>query len=157
MLGDSLKEKLDFPDVLLNIKTTGEQGQKTEEKYLIPNYMDKYGKKINYKKYVFKWKEYLRYTPLNQYDRDYFETGAMGFTLEAEYYTKKYGNIISKYYPCANYVDKDKGLKFCLRYNFNSRLPIKVVFSVENHGKESEKINNNGNHKEEYYIKDHRS
>jgi class 3 adenylate cyclase len=157
MLGDSLKRKLDFPDVLLNIKTTDEHGQKAEEKYLIPNYTDKYGRKINYRKYIFKWKEYLRYTPLSQYDRDYFETGAMGFTLEVEYYTKMHGNKISKYYPCANYVEKDKGLRFRLHYNFNPRLPIKVVFSVENHGKESEEIDNNGNHKEEYYIKDHRS
>jgi class 3 adenylate cyclase len=155
MLGDSLKNKLDFPDVLLKTKIIGEQGQRTEEKYLIPNYTDRDGKKINYKKYILKWKEYLHYTPLNQYDRDYFATGAMGFVLEAEYYTEKHGSKISKYYPCANYVNKNKSLRFRLHYNYNPRLPVKVVFNVENHGKESEKIDNNGNHKEEYYIKDH--
>jgi len=69
MIGQKLKEHIDFPDELLSIKKVKRDGQEIEEPYIKPNYTDVKGNSINYKKYLLNWKDFLFTTNIGQLER----------------------------------------------------------------------------------------
>lgn len=139
MLGQSLMQHIDFPDIFLATKTCMSNGEIKSDYYVQPNHTDRNGKPVNYLQKIFLWDEYLRYTPLGQ-------SPTSGITktfnsdvvqLQAELYTKICGERIGFLGTCTRFVPKFHGIKFTAKANLDKYYPLDVTFTVENHGKEA--------------------
>ena len=147
MLGDSLRALLDVPDVLLQKKTFIKNGEEQEEPYATPNYAGADGKPINYRKYLFKWDEYLSCTHLAAAAPALL--GKTGGQLRVDVvvaHERKDSAIAARYSPCGQMVPKQKQLRFQVEIPFQPRVPLALDFRVENHGLEASRAENSGNH-----------
>lgn len=147
MIGQSLKEHIDFPEDLLKLKTQVSGGESDEVPYLMPNYSDANGWPINYRQYLLEWETYLRYTPISQHDANYRELDALAPAIQV--CDVRHSELGFPYLPCSDIVPKKKHLKFKVNVPFTHVHP-KISYTVENHGAEAALADNYGNHKSEY-------
>jgi len=153
MIGQKLKEHIDFPDELLSIKKVKRDGQEIEEPYIKPNYTDVKGNSINYKKYLLNWKDFLFTTNIGQLERTKLtDKNISPIRVSAELYESFNGIKICDYQPSSNVNPKSKWLKFTARIPCIPQLPATIEFKVENHGIEASKQSNFGNHYKAYNI-----
>lgn len=146
IVGEALRAHLDLPDTFFKVKYKTSNGVLVPDTYLKPNYLDKNGNKINYKKYVFDWKEYLKYTQIGIVDKDFFYTATTALNIKVEVFDGTSGNFNSDYMPSSKSLEKNKKIRFHVNVPYLPRLPYKVRFKVENHGYEAGLNENNGNH-----------
>jgi len=161
MLGDSLKNHIDFPDELLDIKTIQKNGVSIQKPYIEPNYTNKEGKAINYSQYLLNWKKYLSYSPIAIKDREFFSPNkdiCLDITGNVYSEYKKTSTLESPFFPSACVLAKNKWINLKLSIPFTPKYPFKVSFSVENHGEEARMLGGNdfGNHNTEYIISNHK-
>jgi adenylate cyclase len=141
MLGQSLMQHIDFPDMFLDTKMYTQSGTFKPEYYLQPNHTDRGNNPINYIQKIFKWEDYLRYTPLGQsspeksglsktFDSDFL-------IIRADLHNQLYGNLIAPYGSCSRFVPKNHAIKFTISDIIPNSFPHYATFVVENHGKEA--------------------
>lgn len=154
MIGQSLKDFLDFPVELLGIKKEFENGgDEVEDRFISPNHTDKEGKPINYEKFQLVWDQYLALSPLGQGDNRMLESGqssgvAGPIPVIVDVHSDKNGLRESNYCPVSPPLKKEKWLRFSLQKSFLPLTPYVVRYRVENHGKEAFEGNSEtlGNH-----------
>jgi class 3 adenylate cyclase len=156
MVGNKLREHIDFPMELLDKKYRKENDISIPEEFLIPNMTDRNGKTINYRKYLLKWEKYLEFSPI-PYRKDelLFNKNYKILSTRITIHSDKKGNYENDYYPSSSSVPKTKWIKFLVTLPKDVPFPYSIKFSVENHGREAEetnrnKENRNGNHDTEY-------
>lgn len=139
MLGASIIDSMDFPIELLEIKKTVSGGVEVEQKYIEPNYINKDGQPMNYRQYRLKWQDYLKSTPLALLDLQLSDQSTNILTkLDIEIHESRGSTVPCGFYlPCSTALKKGTWLKFRPILQFMPRLPYKVSFCVENHGKEA--------------------
>jgi adenylate cyclase len=161
MIGQSLKEFLDFPDDLLNVKRSQQNGENVFRIYLEPNHTDKDGIPINYRQFLLKWEEYLLFSPFTQQKQEYpllvSADEPKALQVNVEIYTADKSECECNYLPCSTQIKKEKWLKFMPLLSFIPMLPYTVKFTVENHGVEARTDNESsekphGNHEKTYRI-----
>jgi adenylate cyclase len=142
MLGQSLRDFLDVPDVLLRKKTFIKDGEEQDEPYVTPNYAGADGKPVNYRQYVLNWEDYLECTDLGAVasNANHIRV-AIGLAED-----RREDLIVGAYHPCAAMVAKEKQLHFAIELPFQPRLPIALDLRVENHGREASKVDDHANH-----------
>ncbi len=140
MIGQSLKEHLDFPDELLDIKTYNENGVRATkpDNYIRPNYTNTDGKQINYRKWILRWDKYLFFSNLGQMtNHNLLGDKVSPLKVKAEVYDEKYGNKLFDYSPTSKVNTKGNWIKFIATLPCPVQLPATINFKVENHGKEA--------------------
>lgn len=154
MLGQSLKEFLDFPDDFLDIKTVQKNGKEVPKIYLEPNHTDHHGDPINYKQFLLNWNKYLLFSPFVQRNKNLSLVGAnepKTIPISVEVCSKKNGINEYNYKSCSTLIYKEKCLLFRMNLPYMPMLPYTVKFIVENHGEEAREDNSQtdkpyGNH-----------
>lgn len=149
MIGQSLKEQIDFPTELLMVKTKLRNNETVSIPYVTPNYTGIDSKPINYKQFILDWKNYLQYTPIARYDADYRSTGMsiIPYILVCD---QKGSELGFPYEPCSTILPKEKYLRFSVEIPSTHMFP-KISYHVENHGAEAESVGENyDNHNTEY-------
>jgi adenylate cyclase len=152
MIGQSLKEYIDFPDELLKEKQIQKNGERTLEPFLKPNLTHKDGRPINYKQFILDWETYLQFSPLIQRDTNLSllnKNGLKTVIVDIDVFDEAKSNNEYNYFSCSYPLQKNKQLRFGLRLPYMPMLPYTVRFSVENHGQEAFNSNsrsNYGNH-----------
>ena len=168
MLGQSIVEKLDFPEKLLSIKHVSKGGDSVASPYITPNITDKSGKPINYKKYILDTEEYLKKTAFpvgGDSATTYLPVSNNSLNIRIEVLGSDQVTKITDMLPGSFSVNKGCCIKFSVSLNYRPQLPVKFVFEVTNHGSEAKKagMKDDGtscfkNHKTEYdrpYYKAH--
>lgn len=145
MIGQSLREFVDLPEELLEIKTMQSNGEQKEDLYIKPNHTDRNGNPINYQKYLWRWDKYLKYTPLPKQIHNnntvYLESqGAIRGNIHC------YEENNTPYAATSRMLEKHRDIVFKLVFAITPRFPYTLTFAVENHGKEAEKAHKNDNH-----------
>ena len=139
MIGQSLMQHLDFPEIFLATKTYIQNGETKPEYYIQPNHTDRQGNPINYVQKIFIWEDYLRYTPLGQS----FNSGlAKTFdcdiiSVQAELFSGDRKERITHFGSCTQFLPKKHSIKFTARVKLDKHYPLKVTFRVENHGEQA--------------------
>ena len=153
MIGNSLKNHLDIPDILLNNK----QNSKGDIDYFLkPNITDKNGRSINYKKFLFNWEKYLDLSVIPQMEGNFISTNSNNIPISiASYiYSEDKNTFVERYYPLSYAIGKQHAIKFNITLPKEIEYPYKINFIVENHGEEA--INqggdNLGNHNTLYQV-----
>lgn len=146
IIGEDLRSHLDLPDTFFKVKYKTSNGVSVAEPYLTPNYTDKNGNKLNYKKYVFDWKEYLKYTQVGIVDKDFFYTSTTALNINIDIFDMYTGGFLEKYMPSSKVLEKYKQIRFHVAIPYLPRLPYRVRFKVENHGYEAGLKENFDNH-----------
>jgi len=138
MLGQSLREFIDFPEMLLDQKSIVRDGQSVKIPYLEPNHTGMDGMPINYKQSIFKWKHYLATTAIGLRDSDYFnDISNNPLHLDIGVSRTENGDVECIYHPGSSVLAKGKWLRFKVTMAYLPRLPYQVTFEVENHGVEA--------------------
>lgn len=137
MLGQSLMQHIDFPDMFLATQTSTNNGQTKPEYYVQPNHTDRNGKPINYLQKIFLWEDYLRYTPLGQSPNSGISKTFNSEVMNLSAYVLVNGNQPVSYAASSRFLPKSVELKFVLKLNMTNQFPVDITFSVENHGKEA--------------------
>ena len=112
MLGASLKELLDFPEELVEVKSVRRSGERKPEPYLLPNYATAKGSPHNYGKHILRADEYLRCGPV-----------ALVPGLDAlpparvtvDQYTSRNGTYLGPMVPSSDVLPKEQSLLFKIR------------------------------------------
>ncbi|MFP3449517.1 adenylate/guanylate cyclase domain-containing protein, partial [Pseudomonas sp. SIMBA_067] len=63
LLGQSIKELLDLPEDILEIRHVQSKGERVKKEFVEPNYLDADGNRINYKQYVLNHEKYIALLP----------------------------------------------------------------------------------------------
>lgn len=137
LIGQSLKQHLDFPDCLLEVPTSTRDGEKTPDYYVRPNYTGENGSPVNYRKYKFLWEKYLEWGPLQMIPNFRF-SGPPPIGVVVDVHDNRNGQYRGqKYRPSSRTLSKGLGLKF--RYDPPDALsyPYTAYTKVRNHGKEA--------------------
>lgn len=139
MIGQSLKEFLDFPEHLLAIKEKIVNGKAELQPYIKPNITDRDGNPINYRKFILKSDEYLKNTPFQAElsSNSYLPATANNFLVQIEICDQTTGEKECEILPASIYVEKNKKIWFKVRLSYKPQLPFKVTFKVENFGEEA--------------------
>jgi adenylate cyclase len=154
MIGQSLKEFIDFPDELLAIKTERQGDQEKRLPYLMPNHTDQQGNPINYKQFLFDWEKYLNFSPLYSAQSNLTLPANTSFNplhVDVEIYSEEDNDLVCNYKSCSTPVVKGQRLKFQPNLAYMPMLPYKMRFKVENHGEQAKEANRDtenlyGNH-----------
>ncbi|HML73156.1 MAG TPA: adenylate/guanylate cyclase domain-containing protein [Anaerohalosphaeraceae bacterium] len=147
MIGQSLRDHVDFPEELLSRKTYIQNGETKEQYYVTPNYTDNQGNPINYNQWVLKWKDYLACSNLAQINGQLLlGNGVSPLNLKAEIYDAKEGNRLCDYQPNSCAKQKGNWIHFTVLLPFVPELPATLKFIVENHGKDAQGVQDNDNH-----------
>lgn len=133
MIGESIRNFIDFPDELVSVKSVTSNGTKVPIPYLQPNHTDAQGNPINYKQYELNWNSYLKHSPLAQFDPT-FHKNADGIRISADIYNERGGQFEGTYSPTSRFLPKGKSIKFGLKLSYMPMLPYAIKFKVENHG-----------------------
>lgn len=157
MIGQSLKEHLDFPDNLLCLKKNEKTGK--DEPYIQLGYLDNNGNSINYQQYILDWKNYLELTDIPQMEKDKNINNRNNLaTIEANIYSDKDKTFNGgSYKPCSKVLDKDKAIYFRINISAPSYMYNKIRFRVINNGNQALEANLDGqygNHEKIYDICD---
>ena len=142
MLGQSLRDLLDIPDVLLRKKTFIKGGETQVEQYVTPNYRSADGKPVNYRQHLLNWEDYLKCTELGLVAQN-TQSVRVSVSVNED---RSANSVGIAYFPCSAMVPKQKHLRFSVVLPFQPRLPVAVDFRVENHGAEASRADNLGNH-----------
>jgi adenylate cyclase len=146
MLGQSLMQHIDLPDLFLATKTYTQNNEIKTEYYIQPNHTDRQGNPINYQQKIFLWDEYLRYTPLGQsansgltksFNNDYI-------TMQAFEFDENRSMAIGALGPCTRFVEKNRSIKFIVSDKIPNSFPHYISFVVENHGIQAKENNHLG-------------
>ncbi len=144
LIGDSIKRFIDFPGELVGDKTQISNGTRTSDLYISPNHTDGDGKPRNYRKFVLKWDDYLRCTPVARAVKDLPNSiqQRMPDTVDLRVYISEKQEGVGRqlYAPCSKPVAKGSGILFELNLRYQPRTPFDLVFRVENHGDEAYKL-----------------
>jgi hypothetical protein len=153
MLGQSLRDYVDFPECLLSIKTYTEAGETYKDPFLTPNLTDRDGNAINYRKYLLNWREYLKYSPAPVLDSEYILGNERNLTVKASVHEGKEGPKLFDLTPLNRFLEKGLWIRFEITApGYIQTYPYTVKFAVENHGLEAgsdtfhEKITEVSNH-----------
>jgi adenylate cyclase len=154
MIGQSLKEFIDFPDEQITIKTEQKEGEKVPKPYLKPNHTDLSGKPINYQQFLFNWEEYLSLSPLYSPQSNLAlpaNTNFIPLRVDVEIYSEEESSTVGEYKSCSKPILKGQSLIFRPQLTYMPMLPYTIRFRVENHGTEAKKNNEDpespyGNH-----------
>jgi class 3 adenylate cyclase len=142
MVGQSLRDLIDIPEVLLQTKTFIKNGEEQNELYVTPNYRAGDGKPVNYRQYLLNWEDYLACTELGPAAKKIDAVRvAVGVADE-----RSDTSIAGSYLPCGSMLEKRKQLRFSVELPFQPRLPFALDFRVENHGAEAGNAPERGNH-----------
>lgn len=135
MIGQSLRDFIDFPEDLLDVKTRKKNGKVIPDPYITPNYAGPDGKPINYKKHLLKSDRYLRYSPIA--NEGLFAQNVP--KIRAQVCDNEEGFPRSEYSSCSSILPKEKSLLFTYTLPVAVPYPYKVKVRVENHGVEAGK------------------
>lgn len=156
MVGESIREFIDFPEELLGVKTVERGGVEVPEPFILPNHADRTGNPINYKKFRLNWLEYLACSPIAQLETKVAGTGTRPNTVpvKAELFSSKNGVFEGAYAPTGATVPKGKWLRFKVQLPYVPMLPYTIKCVVENHGTEAVTHGGSlrGNHQSVYDI-----
>lgn len=156
MIGQSLRDFLDFPEELLTIKHYQKDGESIPEPYIRPNYIDSEGNPINYRKYILNWRKYLSLSPISVNDPEFFsQPNLLPVPLNLRISTGDLGMPEGSYFPTASIVAKRKVLTLTHSLPFELiHLPYRIRCTVENHGLEASEAPDGkmGNHFKDYSI-----
>jgi adenylate cyclase len=133
MVGQSLKEFLDFPDDLLADKEVTTDGERVRDPFVRPNYSDQSGAPMNYRQFEVKVDDYLRLSPLAASLPEAHNVPTLGTWV----HDHKDGPATTVAVPTAVGVAKAKWLRFHVSPPAALALPLQVRFEVENHGTEA--------------------
>ena len=133
MIGQSLKTFLDFPECLLSTKQVTRDGVAHDEPFVLPNYTDKDGRKINYRQFELDVDGYLAVSPL----AGSLPEAANVPHVVVSVHNEKGGPAASTLVPTGVAVAKERWLRFHVRAPGVLSLPLRVDFEVENHGDEA--------------------
>lgn len=142
MLGNSIKELLDLHEDIIENKFFIENGKKNTAEFISPNYLDSSGKKINYKQFVLRQKNYFNLLPKPS---DANNKIKLTSTLKSKAGTPS----TEEYHRCSRVIPRSKGIEFKASfYLTGNHQKIQVKFRVENHGKQAFEKNGDsyGNH-----------
>jgi adenylate cyclase len=153
MMGQTLKELLDFPEELLDLKTVIKDGVRITEPILKPNLTNLDGEPVNYKQFVLRWEDYLKFSPLAQVETDAHEING-GIKVALQICDDKNASAAIPYSSTSFAIPKGKWIKFCVSIPFLPRLPYRVRFTVENHGQEAfdDRGDDRGNHYTDHMV-----
>ncbi|QNN25165.1 hypothetical protein HED60_23750 [Planctomycetales bacterium ZRK34] len=151
MLGQSLMEFVDFPDVITQDKSVMRNGGEQSEKYLLPNHTCPDGNVLNYRQRLLSAEEYLRCTPL--------AAAAAQAKLTADAHLQPLDVTMSVHAdrdnpalytlsPASLVVEKGRLIRFELGLRIMPHFPYTITYDVENHGCEAEEHGGDslGNH-----------
>lgn len=141
MIGQSLKNHVDFPDMLLEVPTRIRDGEEKKERYVRPNYCGPDGSPVNYRKYRLLWKDYLSWSPFQKIPASK-SNGIEPVEVDVEIHSKRRGTFTGETYPAASRpLQKRLGLKFTYDKPKSFDPPYTIRTKVQNHGKEANKAN----------------
>ena len=155
MLGQSLIQRVDFPERLSSPKKVTQGGESKEVDYLEPNHTDASGKPLNYRMRLLDWEKYLRLSELSPMDLDgvgSMNGSAIGLQIQASEHVEKRGGFLGELKSLARPLEKGRGILYSANLGFQPNLPYTITFSVENHGSEASLAENNGNHSQNYTV-----
>lgn len=161
MLGQSMRDFLDFPEKLLRVKYVQANGERKDEPFILPNYTDRAGRSLNYQKFVLGWEDYLKTSAVAVADASAFyssENAPVPFVITAGLYAMENGPVESLYLACSGTIPKGKWIRFEVHAVHPMLVPSTVRFRVENHGKEAQAKGgaSHGNHERTYAVRDGR-
>ena len=153
VIGNSLRELIDFPEVLLDVKVVIRGGVPEKQPYLTPNLNDSDGKPINYRQHLLKWSSYLETSPLA--GKLIGGDSASLPKVDATLHSSREGAEEGPFIPAGTLGAKMKVVRFRIaKLPYLPQLPYTVKCIVENHGEEARKASeNSGNHETVYEIK----
>lgn len=155
MIGQRLRELLDFPDELLQDKKETVDGKEQSVPYIRPNYSLPDGSTLNYRQHVLRWEQYLATTGVAAFDPTRFAPDAAhpeACEVVVSVHTTEKGTEERLYGPSASAIRKGKHVRFTVRsqnpWLMESLKGSTVTFAVENHGTEAAAApgGTNGNH-----------
>ncbi len=149
LIGQSLRDFVDFPDVVASVPTRSRDGVREPDPYVRPNYTDADGKKLNYRKFLVDWEGYLKRTHVAAADAPAFypnDSLALPFLVTAGVARAKDEPAYAPYGACSSPLRKGDWIRFEVRTVSPMLSPERIRFSVENHGTEAEAEANRGNH-----------
>ncbi|WP_171183145.1 nucleotide-binding domain-containing protein [Alienimonas chondri] len=143
MLGQALREHIDFPEELLRSKTIRRGTEDVPAPYVTPNHEGADGRPVNYCQWLLDADEYLRCTPFAL-----AFPGDSPIVVKASVHDAKDAPELYSLAPGGRAVPKDKWIKFRARLPYTPHGKPEVVFRVENHGREAQERDgdNRGNH-----------
>lgn len=152
IVGDSLRELLDFPEDLLATKVVIRDGEEEQRPFLLPNLTDGSGNPINYRQHVLRWDKYLECSPV----ADGLQTGAPATKLQvtATIHATREGVSEGAFISGSTLGLKKKAVCFRIaKLPFVPQLPYVVKCIVENHGSEALQADKGlGNHETSYKV-----
>lgn len=151
LVGQSIKDTLDFPDELLGVK----QSAGAPDPFVLPNHTDESGKPMNYRKFAVKWDEYLNCSNFSRAVKDLTSIqNRMPDATELRVFLSldRTFSAPKEYFPCSSAVTKGEWIKFSLRLSLQPPIGTKIRFAVENHGREAATHENSHNHFTDYTV-----
>lgn len=149
LIGQSLRDVIDFPDVVASVPTRSREGVREPDPYVRPNYTSTDGKKVNYRKFLVDWEGYLKRTHVAAADAPAFfpkDSQPLPFLVTAGLAHANDEPAYIPYGACSSPIRKGDWIRFEVRSVSPLLAPERVRFSVENHGTEAEVEANRGNH-----------
>jgi adenylate cyclase len=141
MIGQSVRELLDFPSELWSTKLVTRDGEKVPSPYLLPNYSDAGGARSNYRQFLVRHADYLSLLPANDVDQRPFKVSAVIKDARGMSST----DVLQS---AARSCQRNRGIEF--KVVAIAQIPVNcfVRFSVENHGAEARDLGgeNRGDH-----------
>ncbi|MEO1128488.1 MAG: adenylate/guanylate cyclase domain-containing protein [Planctomycetota bacterium] len=138
MLGQTLVEHLDIPDVITDTKTVFRDGDHQQEVYLLPNHTLPNGSRHNYRQVLLRAEEYLRCSPLAEAATSYTgDPNLQPIQLKMTVHQEEDGPALDEYASSSLVLPKGRHIRFAVSLPFRPRLPYTVTFEVENHGKQA--------------------
>lgn len=131
MLGQSIKELLDLHEDIVEKKFRVYKGEKIEDQFVTPNYIDASGEKINYRQFVLNQKNYFALLPKpSEQNKQLLLTSTL---------KEKSGVPSSEsYFACSRVIPKAHGVEFKVRFQLaDTNAALRVRFRVENHGNQA--------------------
>lgn len=137
LIGQSLKDHIDFPKHLLEVPTRVRDGEEEKDYYVRPDYKGPDGSPVNYRKYKLNWRNYLTWSPFQMLLNSRSE-GVEPVQVDVKLHDERHGTYKGEIYPPASRpLRKGLGLKFTYDPPSNLTRPYTVWTKVQNHGEEA--------------------
>ena len=131
MLGAGLRDFLDLPNEIQQVKQVEKDGESIPRPYIRPNYTAPNGNPINYRQFELKQQSYLGLLPLRQQGASPTE---MKLLATVHNNREEQGVPI---FSCSRSIAKNKSIRFDISVPFAPQLPAKVYFRVINTGQDA--------------------
>jgi hypothetical protein len=134
-------------------------GEQQSEPFILPNFSNRDGRPLNYRKFVLGWRDYLKASAVAVADANSFfsdESVPVPFLITAGICSIANGNIESPYQACSSALPKGKWIRFEVHVVNPILVPSTVCFRVENHGEEAKLKGgpNFDNHETTYAVRE---